>query len=126
MTVGDHMLMRAIDRALVAHPFVCPLPITLGGGGHDTSFARGRAVARHTVAADGARPARGGATPRGIGGREMSAREEKQMDAIAEAVAAGATLPAAYRKAGVSAIGGMALWARICARLGVPVAGDAK
>lgn len=56
----------------------------------------------------------------------MSAREEKQMDAIAEAVAAGATLPAAYRKAGVSAIGGMALWARICARLGVPVAGDAK
>lgn len=48
------------------------------------------------------------------------------METIAEAVAKGATLPAAYRKAGVSAIAGRALWARICARLGVPVEGDAK
>lgn len=56
----------------------------------------------------------------------MSAKEDKQMDAIADAVADGATLPAAYRKAGVSGIAGMALWARICARLGVPVTGDAK
>jgi hypothetical protein len=32
VTIGDHMLMRAIDPALVAHPFVCPLPITVGGG----------------------------------------------------------------------------------------------
>lgn len=45
MTVGDHMLMRAIDRALVAHPFVCPLPITLGGG----TFHLSRAVARALV-----------------------------------------------------------------------------
>ena len=51
----------------------------------------------------------------------MSAKDEKQMDAIAEAVAAGATLPAAIRKAGVSGIAGRALWTRICARLGVPV-----
>ena len=56
----------------------------------------------------------------------MSAREEKQMNAIADAVADGATLPAAYRKAGVSGIAGKALWARICARLGVPVAGDGQ
>lgn len=56
----------------------------------------------------------------------MSARDEQRMDAIAEAVANGATLPAAYRKAGVSAFAGMGLWARICARLGVPVEGDAK
>lgn len=125
MTVGDHMLMRAIDRALVTHPFVCPLPVTIGGG-HVPPFARGRAVAGHAVAADGARPARGAAAPRGNGGRDMSAKDEKQMNAIAEAVAAGATLPAAFRKAGVSGIAGKALWARICARLGVPVAGDAK
>lgn len=52
----------------------------------------------------------------------MSAKDEKQMNAIAEAVAAGATLPAAFRRAGVSRIAGQALWARICARLGVPVA----
>lgn len=45
MTVGDHMLMRAIDRALVAHPFVCPLPITLGGG----TLHLSRAVARSLV-----------------------------------------------------------------------------
>lgn len=51
----------------------------------------------------------------------MSRREEQQMDMIAEAVADGATLPAAYRKAGVSAFAGAGLWARICARLGVPV-----
>lgn len=51
----------------------------------------------------------------------MSAREEQQMDVIAEAVAGGASLAAAYRKAGVSPFAGMGLWARICARLGVPV-----
>lgn len=56
----------------------------------------------------------------------MSAKDEQQMNVIAEAVANGATLPAAYRKAGVSSIAGYGLWARICARLGVPVAGDAK
>ena len=46
MTVGDHMLMRAIDRALVAHPFVCPLPVALGGGG---TVHLSRAVARALV-----------------------------------------------------------------------------
>lgn len=56
----------------------------------------------------------------------MSAKDDARMDAIAEAAANGATLPAAYRKAGVSSIAGQALWARICARLGVPVQGDAK
>lgn len=56
----------------------------------------------------------------------MSAKDEARMDAIAEAVANGATLPAAYRKAGVSSFAGAALWARICARLGLSVAGDAK
>lgn len=45
MTVGDHMLMRAIDRALVTHPFVCPLPVTIGGG----TFHLSRAVARSLV-----------------------------------------------------------------------------
>lgn len=45
MTVGDHMLMRAIDRALVAHPFVCPLPVALGGG----TVYLSRAVARSLV-----------------------------------------------------------------------------
>lgn len=56
----------------------------------------------------------------------MSAKDEKLMNAIADAVAVGATLPAAYRKAGVSSIAGQALWARICARLDVPVKGDAE
>lgn len=56
----------------------------------------------------------------------MSAKDEQRMDAIAEAVANGATLPAAYRRAGVSSIAGQGLWARICARLGVPVAGERK
>jgi hypothetical protein len=56
----------------------------------------------------------------------MSAKDENRMNAIAEAVADGATLPAAFRRAGVSAIAGRALWARICARLGVPVAGERK
>lgn len=54
----------------------------------------------------------------------MSAKDEQRMDAIAEAVADGATLPAAYRRAGVSSIAGQGLWARICARLDVPVEGD--
>lgn len=56
----------------------------------------------------------------------MSAADEKRMHAIAEAVANGLTLPAAFRRAGVSAIAGRALWARICARLNVPVAGDGR
>lgn len=46
------------------------------------------------------------------------------MDRIADAVADGASLPAAFRAANVSRFGGFALWARICARLGVPVDGD--
>lgn len=45
VTIGDHMLMRAIDPALVAHPFVCPLPITVGGG----TIHLSRAVARSLV-----------------------------------------------------------------------------
>lgn len=56
----------------------------------------------------------------------MSAKDEDRMNAIAEAVANGATLPAAFRRAGVSGIAGRGLWARICARLGVPVTGDGK
>lgn len=51
----------------------------------------------------------------------MSKVDEQRMDAIAEAVASGATLPAAYRKAGVSNLAGAGYWARVCARLGVPV-----
>ena len=125
MTQGDLILIRAIDQALLAHPFVCPLPIALGGGHHPPVARRG-AVAVDAVAADAARPARGLAAAQRNGGREMSAKDEARMDAIAEAVANGATLPAAYRKAGVSSFAGAGLWARICARLGLPVAGDAK
>lgn len=33
MTEGDRMLVRAIDAALIAHPFICPVPVALGGGG---------------------------------------------------------------------------------------------
>lgn len=31
MTEGDRMLIRAINAALVAQPFVDPLPIAMGG-----------------------------------------------------------------------------------------------
>lgn len=45
MTAGDHMLIAAIDRALVAHPFVCPLPVDLGALGGGTVMLS-RAAAR--------------------------------------------------------------------------------
>lgn len=32
MTEGDKMLVRSINRALVMHPFVDPLPVVIGGG----------------------------------------------------------------------------------------------
>lgn len=127
MTEGDRMLIRAIDRALVRHPLICPLPVDLGvGGGHGDGFARRRAGARDPAATNGPRPARSAPAADGAGSGAVSAKDETRMNAIAEAVAKGATLPAAYRKAGVSAIAGRALWSRICARLGVPVEGDAK
>lgn len=44
MTQGDLILIAAIDRALVAHPFVCPLPIELGGGTIHLSRAVARAL----------------------------------------------------------------------------------
>lgn len=125
MTEGDRILIRAINAALVAQPFIDPLPITLGGG-HRDPIARRGALAGNAPGADGARSTRGPAAPCGDGAGVMSAKDEDRMNAIAEAVANGATLPAAFRRAGVSGIAGRGLWARICARLGVPVAGEGK
>lgn len=48
----------------------------------------------------------------------MSGSDEVLMDQIAEAVANGATLAAAGRRAGVSSMKRDTLWMRICARLG--------
>lgn len=45
MTEGDRMLIREINRALVTHPFVCPLPISLGGGMVEVSRAAARSLA---------------------------------------------------------------------------------
>lgn len=46
-------------------------------------------------------------------------KDERDMDALAEAVSAGKSIGAAARKAGMSKFRGDFLWARICARLGV-------
>lgn len=128
VTQGDLILAAAIDAALVAQPFADPLIVDLGfqGGGHGEAVAPRRADAGASVAGYRARRPRGGAAACRAGGGAMSKKDEERMDAIAQAVADGATLPAAYRKAGVSAVAGMGLWARICARLGVPVAGDGR
>lgn len=44
--------------------------------------------------------------------------DQRDMDAIAEAVSRGKSLSAAAKAAGVSIFRAQALWARICARLG--------
>lgn len=45
MTEGDRLLILAINRALVAQPFVDPLPIALGGGIVTLSRAVARSLA---------------------------------------------------------------------------------